>query len=42
MLAMQAEIRADQAKSSSLTDARMTPPITIGRQSHFAFDTFFL
>jgi len=34
-LAMQAEMRADQAKSSSLTDARMTPPMTMGRQSHW-------
>ena len=28
MLAMQAVMRADHAKSSSLTDAKTTPPIT--------------
>merc|ERR1711981_601434 len=29
---------ADQAKSSSLTDARTTPPMTGTKQSHFAWE----
>ena len=40
-LATQAEMRADQAKSSSLTEARQTPPITGMRQSHLAFEICF-
>ena len=39
-LAMQAEMRAETAKSSSLTEARMTPPMTMGRHSHLALETF--
>ena len=39
-LAMHAEMRADHAKSSSLTEARITPPITMGRQSHLALEIF--
>merc|ERR1719437_69825 len=38
-LAIHADTRADTAKSSSLTEARMTPPITTGRHSHLALDT---
>lgn len=41
-LAMHAVMSAAHAKSSSLTDARITPPITGMRQSHLPLDTFFL
>mmetsp|Transcript_30486 Transcript_30486/g.45152 ORF Transcript_30486/g.45152 Transcript_30486/m.45152 type:complete len:213 (+) Transcript_30486:335-973(+) len=40
-LAMQAETRAETAKSSSLTEARITPPMTIGKHNHLALETFF-
>jgi len=40
--AMHAEMSADHAKSSSLTEARMTPPMTMGRHSHLALLIFFL
>ena len=39
MLATHAARSAQTEKSSSLIDARQTPPITGIRQSHFAFET---
>jgi len=40
-LASEAVMRADHAKSSSLTEARQTPPMTGMRQSHL-FDEMVL
>ena len=40
MLAVQAATRAETAKSSSLSDARQTPPMTGMSESHLAFEIF--
>ena len=40
MLAVQAAMSAETAKSSSFNEAKHTPPITGMRDSHFAFEIF--